>query len=109
VSYTFYALLPTLAEQLSSRYNVEAVSADLQGLSAIQSSVPSVTTTPAASLLLEHPADEARPGPSESWASEFHDKAESDQSEGTGTDLHLSVSELGTETDDQVSDRLRLC
>lgn len=70
--------------------------------------------TPAASLLLEKPAEEQTAAqeqkniedhklePGASWASEFR----SDASEGTGTDLHMSVSELGTEpeTDDQVSE-----
>lgn len=111
-SYTLYALLPTLSEQLNERYDVEAVSAELQNLSASQSTVASSTATPAASQVLEQPVEEPQPvedlkpasgqplGPGESWASEFR----SDASEGTGTDLHMSVSELDTEpeTDDQV-------
>lgn len=105
ISFTLYALLPTLSPQLTSAYPVEETSGLLQGISNPSSSVASIgatpDTTPANSLLLqgeqevsvreEEPSSASPPGSGtsgistsvsgptsavgESWASEFQNQS----------------------------------
>jgi peroxin-3 len=106
ISFTLYALLPTLSPQLTSAYPVEETSGLLQGISNPSSSVASIgatpDTTPANSLLLQgeqevsiredEPSSASPPvsgtsgistlvsGPTsavgESWASEFQNQSQ---------------------------------
>ncbi|GFZ43242.1 hypothetical protein JCM24511_00961 [Saitozyma sp. JCM 24511] len=106
ISFTLYALLPTLSPQLTSAYPVEETSGLLQGISNPSSSVASIgatpDTTPANSLLLqgeqevsireEEPSSASPPGSGtsgistsvsgptsavgESWASEFQNQSQ---------------------------------
>lgn len=88
ISYTLYALLPTLQPQLSDQYPVEQISQALQGLPVSSSANESVNPTPDNSVLLPPPTQEnlhvehenqapspEQPGIDQSWSSEF--KAES--------------------------------
>jgi peroxin-3 len=126
ISYTIYALLPTLQPQLEAHFPVEATSQALQGLSASNTSsdTGSTSQTPDNSLLLhEHhnPNPDQSPqerdagpgegglssnshrGVGESWASEFqsgHSGSETDASNGESF-VDSSIQEV--ETDDTVS------
>lgn len=86
ISYTLYALLPTLQPQVYEAYPVESISQALQGLS---SSEPS----PSASLVLPTPV-------TGSWASEFNKESPSTQESELHSDETSSVgTSIPTEDD----------
>jgi hypothetical protein len=91
ISFTLYALLPTLHPQISAEYPVETISQALQGLSAPASSAAESTDpTPDSSVVLQPPDPNAhgdagthgvQGGVEQSWTSDFKTEsvAESEQ------------------------------